>query len=84
MITTFDIRYTGGKSELEFCWTPGITREVYDRVCDAAKESLYELTEDHRYGHTTEGDLITSAKWIAIPWMDQAMRMSDAIWEATR
>jgi hypothetical protein len=67
-----EITETGFMPELQVFWEPGITMAVYDQVVDGLFKAPWVRTI------TREG-LIVSAQWRAIPSLERAMQMADAI-----
>jgi hypothetical protein len=67
-----EITETGFMPELEVFWEPGITREVYAQV-------VHGLFKAPWVRSITREGLIVSAQWRAIPSLERAMQMAEAI-----
>jgi hypothetical protein len=67
-----EITETGFMPELEAFWEPGITMAVYDQVVHGLFKAPWVRT-------ITRAGLIVSAQWRAIPSLERAMQMADAI-----
>jgi hypothetical protein len=67
-----EIIETGFMPELQVFWEPGITMAVYDQVVDGLFKAPWVRT-------ITRKGLIVSAQWRAIPSLERAEQMADAI-----